>query len=71
MDFARLLGLVQLDVDRVKALCAFDEGDDVVGDVRIGLVEGNIVGVVGGGADGVGADGAGDETSVGGANDGV
>nr|KAJ0213541.1 hypothetical protein LSAT_V11C400159110 [Lactuca sativa] len=28
------------------------------GDVRIGLVEGNIVGVVGGGADGVGADGA-------------
>lgn len=85
MDFAGLLGIGQLDVDGVKALCAFDKGEDVVG------VEGDIVGVFGGGADGAGGDGivaggvraygvgvggvrndgTGDETGASGANDDV
>nr|KAJ0186289.1 hypothetical protein LSAT_V11C900462480 [Lactuca sativa] len=63
MDFAGLLGLGLLDVDGVKALCVFDEGEDV----GTGLVEGNVVGVVKGGVGGLGADDVG--TSVGG--DGV
>ena len=49
MDFAGLLGLGQLDVDAVRALCVFDEGEDVVGDAAAGLVGGNGVDADGGG----------------------
>nr|KAJ0203816.1 hypothetical protein LSAT_V11C500256730 [Lactuca sativa] len=37
MDFFGLLGLGHLDVDGVWALCAFDEGEDVVGDLGVGV----------------------------------
>lgn len=37
MDFVGLLGLGHLDVDGVRALCAFDEGEDAVGDLGVGV----------------------------------
>ncbi|CAH1432819.1 unnamed protein product [Lactuca virosa] len=52
MDFVGLLGLGQLDVDGVKALCVFYEGDDV----GTGFIEGNVVGEGGVGAGGFGDD---------------
>lgn len=37
MDFVGLLSLGDLDVDGVKTLCAFDEGEDVVEGLGVGI----------------------------------
>nr|KAJ0201198.1 hypothetical protein LSAT_V11C600329610 [Lactuca sativa] len=65
MDFAGLLGLGHLDVDEVKALCAFDEGEDVAEGLEVGLAGagGGVNGGVSGTGDGFGSD-------TGGASDG-
>ena len=53
MDFDALLGLGRLDVDGVKELCTFDEGEDVAEGLEVGLF-------VAGGGVGDGVSGAGD-----------
>nr|KAJ0190434.1 hypothetical protein LSAT_V11C800451160 [Lactuca sativa] len=65
MDFAGLLGLGQLDTDGVKVLCTFDEDDDVVEGLGVGLAsEGNGVGAFGGNGGGLGDGGVGAGATV-------
>ncbi|XP_023729422.1 uncharacterized protein LOC111877116 [Lactuca sativa] len=66
MDFAGLLGLGHLDVDGVKALCTFEDGDEGVGELGVGTGGG---GVGGNGSNGAGGSGGGVVGSRGG--DGV
>lgn len=70
MDFAGLLGLGYLDVDRVRVLCAFDEGEGAVEGLGVGVcgASSGIGGDAGGAGDGVGGNAGG---NVGGAGDGV
>lgn len=53
MDFAGLLGLGHLDVRRVRALCAFEEGEDVAEGVAV-VAGGTGAGVGDGGVAGAG-----------------
>ncbi|KAL7616268.1 hypothetical protein Lser_V15G00995 [Lactuca serriola] len=59
MDFASLLGLGNLDVDGVRALCTFDDGEEGVGELGVGTGGDDVGGSGGDGAGGSGGDGVG------------
>ncbi|XP_023758988.1 uncharacterized protein LOC111907453 [Lactuca sativa] len=56
-DFAGLLGLGHLDVDGVRALCTFDDGEEGVGELGAGTGGDGVGGSGGNGAGGSSGDG--------------
>ncbi|KAL7584393.1 hypothetical protein Lser_V15G42406 [Lactuca serriola] len=61
MDFASFLGLGNLDIDGVRALCTFDDSEEGLGELGLGTV--------GGDGDGVGGDGNGGGGGIGAVGD--